>query len=281
MIRAKGISWLGWTAFAWYLFFLLAPLAIVTATSLASRGTYGGIEWTFSFENFTRAFDPLYLTVLYRSILLAFFTMFACALIGVPLAIAMATSSARMRSVLVLLLAIPFLTNLVIRICALKSFTSYDGPLAWLLTQAGIPFEPFGLSQNGTLVSFGMISTYLPFMVFPIYGALEKFDFSLVEAAQDLGASFVQVLFRILVPMLRAPVIAGALLVFVPAMGEFLIPDLLGGAKTMLAGNLISEQFLKARDWPFGSSLSVLLMVFLGLVIGFVRSFEKAKAVKQ
>ena len=262
--HGPGLPGLGWLSVGWYFIFLLAPLLLVAATSFATRGLYGGIDWSPTFGNFARSFDFIYLSILFKSVVLSFSTTFLCLLLGFPIALTMATAQRRDRSVAVLLLAIPFLTNLVIRICAIKSFTAYDGPLAQTLTAFGIGFDPYALSQNSTLVAIGMVSTYLPFMVFPLFAALEKFDFTLVEAAEDLGASFPQILKRVLLPSLRGPVVSGCLLVFVPAMGEFLIPDLLGGAKSMLAGNLISEQFLKARDWPFGSALSLLLMVFLG-----------------
>ncbi|MES2856430.1 MAG: ABC transporter permease, partial [Bdellovibrionota bacterium] len=259
---SRSLAWLGWFPILWYLVFLIGPLALIAFTSFATRGTYGGVEWRWTVESFTRAFDPLYATILNRSIFLALGTTVACAVLGFPMAFAMATAPRRLRSILVFLLAIPFLTNLVIRICAIKVFTGYDGPLAFSLTALAIPFDPYELSQNRPLVIFGMISTYLPFMVFPLFASLEKFDFHLLEAAQDLGASFMQALRKVMLPILTPALISGALLVFVPALGEFLIPDLLGGAKTMLAGNLISEQFLKARDWPFGSALSFLLMAF-------------------
>jgi len=269
------VRWLGWAPLAWYVLFLGAPLLIVVATSFASRGLYGGLEWSFSLANYSRSFDRLYLAILIQSFLLSIGTTAACFLLGFPVAYSMATASSRMRNILVMLLAIPFLTNLVIRICALKAFTSFDGPLATLLTFAHIEFDPYLLSQNGYLVAFGMVSTYLPLMVFPLYAALEKFDFTLVEAAEDLGATFPQVCARVVIPSLKPAVLSGILLVFIPAMGEFLIPDLLGGAKVMLAGNLVSEQFLKARDWPFGSALSALLMILLGSTVFAVRRLEK------
>lgn len=273
----SSVSRLGWLPLAWYLLFLLAPLLIVAATSLASRGLYGGIEWRWTLENFTRAFDPLYLSILLKSFALSLGTTVACFLFGFPVAYSMATAKASTRNVLILLLAIPFLTNLVIRICAIKAFTSFDGPLATLLTAFHIVFDPYLLSQNAPLVAFGMISTYLPFMVFPLYASLERFDFALVEAAEDLGATFLQVCTRVVLPSLKGAMLSGVLLVFIPAMGEFLIPDLLGGAKVMLAGNLVSEQFLKARDWPFGSALSALLMMLLGLVVIAVRRIGESR----
>ena len=271
----SSVRFLGWAPVVWYVLFLFGPLCLVAATSFALRGLYGGIEWTYAGENFVRALDPLYLSILLKSVVLSLGTTVACFLLGFPVALSMATATQKMRNLLILAIAIPFLTNLVIRICALKAITSYDGPLAFLLTILGVPFDPYALSQNPTLVAVGMVSAYLPFMVFPLYAALERFDFALVEAAQDLGATFFQVCTKVILPALKTALISGFLLVFIPSMGEFLIPDLLGGAKTMLAGNLVSEQFLKARDWPFGSALSVLLMMFLGLVIAAVRRYEK------
>ena len=175
----------------------------------------------------------------------------------------MATAQARTRSVLLMALAIPFLTNLMIRICALKSLVAFEGPLVFVLRFLSIEHDPFALSQNLPLVAFGMVSSYLPFMVFPLYAALERFDFSLLEAAQDLGATYGQALLKIDLPGIRPAVKTGFALVAIPALGEFAIPDLLGGAKVMLLGNLISEQFLKARDWPFGSAIGMILLVVL------------------
>jgi spermidine/putrescine transport system permease protein len=263
----SAIFSLGWAPLVWYSLFLLGPLLLVLATSFATRGIYGGIEWSLTTENFRRAFDPLYVQVFFRSLWLATLTGVLCFAIGFPMALTMATSGNKVRNLFVLLLAVPFLTNLIIRICALKALTATDGPLEQALSTFRIPHDPFALSQNMPLVMFGMISTYLPFMVFPLYGALERFDFSLVEAAQDLGATYYQVLTRVLLPGLRRAIASAVLLVFIPALGEFVIPDLLGGARTMLSGNLISEQFLKSRDWPFGSALSVILIALLSVAI--------------
>jgi spermidine/putrescine transport system permease protein len=269
------VRFLGWAPLTWYVVFVAFPLLIVAATAFATRGLYGGIEWSFTAANFSRAFDPIYVSILLKSFTLSIGTTFACFVLGFPVAYSMATSTERMRNLLIMLIAIPFLTNLVIRICALKAFTSYDGPLATLLTWLHISFDPYALSQNGPLVAFGMVSTYLPSMVFPLYASLERFDFTLVEAAEDLGATFWQIGSRIVIPSLKAAMLSGVLLVFIPAMGEFLIPDLLGGAKVMLAGNLVSEQFLKARDWPFGAALSAILMILLSFVVIAVRRLEK------
>lgn len=268
---------LGWVPVLWYALFLLGPLGLVTATSFARRGVYGGINWSFQLENFTRAFDPIYFNILLASFAVASLTTALCALLGFPMALGIATSRREMRPVWILLLGVPFLANLVIRICALQAFAAYDGPLASILRAFSTGFDPFSLSQNGFLVSFGMVTTYLPFMVFPLYGALERFDFSLVEAAEDLGANGLQVLTGVMLPGMRGPLLSGCLLVFIPAMGEFLIPDLLGGAKTMLTGSLISEQFLKARDWPFGSALALMLLGLLILAIVLAYRLEEGR----
>lgn len=253
-------------AFLWFLSFIFIPLMMVLAVSFATRGTYGGFAWTLSIDNFQRSFTPAYLGILLQSLKVAGLTTFICAVVGFLMAWAMATASPRSRYFYVCAVALPFLTNLVIRIYAIRVFVGYEGPLQRILTGLGIPLDPFSFSQNQWLVYYGMVTTYLPFMVLPLYGAFEKFDFSLVEAAQDLGAGSWEVLKDILLPNLRKALISGAVLVFVPALGEYVIPDLLGGAKNMLLGNLITEEFLKARDWPLGSALSIVLILILLLV---------------
>lgn len=250
-------------ALLWFLTFILAPLMIVVVVSLATRGTYGGIEWTWTFQNYARIFNGPYVGIFFESVALASLTTFLCLVLGTLVAWTMATSPATLRSLYVMAIALPFLTNLVIRIYAIRLFVGVEGPLQTVLTFLGVPFDPYALTQNKFLVLYGMVTTYLPFMVLPLYGAFEKLDFTLVEASQDLGAGPWRTLFKVILPNLKKALWSGSLLVFIPSLGEYVIPDLLGGAKNMLFGNLITEQFLKARDWPFGSALSVLLMVLL------------------
>jgi len=263
-------------ASVWFLVFILAPLFVVIFVSGASRGTYGGIEWTWTLANYTRSFSGIYAGILWESLKLALATTGLCLILGVLMAWAMATAPVSMRRFYVLALALPFLTNLVIRIYALRVFVGTDGPLQTALQFFGIPFDPFALSQNSFLVFYGMVTTYLPFMVLPLYGAFEKFDFSLVEAAQDLGAGPWKILFSVILPNLRPALWSGSVLVFIPALGEYVIPDLLGGAKTMLYGNLITEQFLKSRDWPFGAALSVVLMIVLLVTVSVMQKRRRA-----
>lgn len=269
-VRSEGVVITGWISLGWFMFFLFFPFAMVLLTSFAARGPYGGVDWSLNFENYIRALDPLYFGVFLRSFALALTTALACLVIGFPMALAMASASASRRPAIAMALAVPFLTNLVIRVCALKAVTSYGGALDVVLKFLSIPHDVFALSQNRTLVQYGMISSYLPFMVFPLYSALESFDFGLIEAAEDLGATYTQALWRIVIPSMRKAFASGLTLVAIPAFGEYVIPDLLGGAKVMLVGNLVSEQFLKTRDWPFGSALSILVLATLGLALVFI-----------
>lgn len=262
-MRRRELAFFGYLPLSWFFFFVVFPLLLVLLLSFLTRGTYGGIEWSFTLDNYRRVFSGLYLDIFFKSLRLALSTSVICLLLAYPMAWAMATSSAAARRYWVLLLAVPFLTNLIIRVFALKLVMGIDGPVQAFLLWSGLDFDSFAFTQNQPLVMYGMITTYLPFMVFPIYGALEKFDFSLMEAALDLGASPLRAFIQIVVPVTAPAAVSGMTLVFIPSFGEFVIPDLLGGAKTMLVGNLITEQFLKARDWPFGASLSILLLFVL------------------
>lgn len=253
----------------WFIVFILVPLIIVGVVSFSTRGAYGGITWQWSLESYSLAFSGTYFGIFIESLQMATATTMSCLAIGVLVTWAIATATEKWRRFLILALALPFLTNLVIRLYALRFFVGFDGPLQQTLTLLHIPFDPFSLSQNKVLVYYGMVTTYLPFMVIPLYAAFEKFDFSLVEAAQDLGAGPWRILRTVIAPNLKKAIWSGSLLVFIPSFGEYVIPDLLGGAKTMLYGNLITEQFLKSRNWPLGSALAVLLMLLL-LVLAWI-----------
>jgi len=250
-------------ALGWFLWFLLIPLSIVVVYSFSTKGTYGGVVFRFTAENYLRATDWIYLRILWNSFKLAIFTAVCCLGIGYPMAYVMATASVRVRSLLLVFVVIPFWTNFVVRAYATKVLFGEYGPVNQLALSLGIIHEPFHFANSDFSVWLGMVTNYLPFMVLPLYVALEKFDFSLIEAAKDLGASSWKILWKILIPLTKPGIVSGFIFVFTPALGEFVIPDLLGGAKTMLIGNLITEQFLKARDWPFGASLSLLLIVIV------------------
>jgi len=257
-----------WPGISWAGLFLLAPMIIVFIYSLLVKGVYGGIIFEWTIKNYERAFDWLYLQIFYESLKLAALTTLSCLLIGYPVAYVLATATAGTRNTLLVLLIIPFWTNFVVRTYALKLLFSEQGPISQMGISLGLWSEPIMWSNSSGMVWFGMLTNYLPYMVLPLYVSLEKFDFALLEAGRDLGASAWNNFWRVLIPLTKHGIITGSILVFTPALGEFLIPDMLGGAKVMLMGNLITEQFLKMRDWPFGSALSIILMsvVVFGLV---------------
>jgi spermidine/putrescine transport system permease protein len=252
-------------ALGWFLWFLLVPLAIVCVYSVSHKGTYGGVVLGASPDNYLRAADWIYLKIFWNSLKLATLTSVSCLAIGFPMAYVMATSRARIKALLLVLVVIPFWTNFVVRAYSIKVLLALVGGDA--------------LTDGPFAVWLGMMTNYLPFMVLPLYVSLEKFDFSLLEAARDLGASQFEALRRVLVPVCRPGIVTGLIFVFTPALGEFVIPDLLGGARTMLIGNLITEQFLKTRDWPFGAALSLILigivMVCLAVYLKIQPSVEE------
>lgn len=253
----------------WFLWFLLIPLSFVVIHSFATRGPYGATVFHFNLENYVRATDWVYLRVFGNSLKLAMTTAISCLLIGFPMAYTMATASKRIRSFLLMLVVVPFWTNFVVRTYALKVLLSESGPLNQMAVAFGILKEPFIFANTPFAVWLGMLVNYLPFMVLPLYVALEKFDFSLMEAAKDLGASQWRSLREVMLPLIRPGMVAGLIFVFTPALGEFVIPDLFGGARTLLLGNVITEQFLKSRDWPFGSALSLLLLLIVIVTLFF------------
>lgn len=194
------------------------------------------------------------------------------------MAYVMATASIRIRSMLLVLVVIPFWTNFVVRAYATKVLFGEYGPINHLALSLGLVHEPIPFANTDFAVGLGMVTNYLPFMVLPLYVALEKFDFSLIEAAIDLGASSWQILLKILLPLTQHGIVTGLVFVFAPALGEFVIPDLLGGARTMLIGNLITEQFLKTRDWPFGAALSLLLIaIVMVTLLLYFRAEERSR----
>lgn len=258
-------------ALTWFLFLLFAPVFLVFAVSFAHRGIYGGLEWSFSFANYGRLFSTSVASIAFETVLLAAATAASCAMLGVFAAWAMAAALPARRDLYLGLIALPFLTNGLIRMLGVKELVGLEGPVQFFLRLFSLPHDPFWMTANPVLVFYGMIASYLPFAVLPLYGAFEKFDFSLVEAAQDLGAGSWSIFRSVVWPNLRTALSGAFLLVFIPCLGEYVVPDVLGGAKTMLLGNLITEQFLKSRDWPFGAAVAVGLIASLVLAWGVSR----------
>jgi spermidine/putrescine transport system permease protein len=247
----------------WLLIFFIIPLIIVLVYSFLERGTYGGVTWEFTLKNYQRLVNDLYLNIFWRSLGLASLTTLICLIIGYPLAFFIATSSTRWRNLLLFLVIIPFWTNFLVRTYAWMIILRSEGMINTILQSLSLIQEPLNLLFTPFAVIVGLIYGYLPFMILPLYATIERLNFSLVEAAQDLGANQIRTFFRIILPLTLPGIIAGSILVFIPALGAFITPDILGGAKTVMVGNLIQNQFLQARDWPFGSALSMGLMVLV------------------
>lgn len=245
----------------WLFTFFIAPLFIVMTYSFLERGTYGGVIWSFTAENFQRVFDPLYLKTFLRSVYIALTTTFFCLLIGFPLAYYIASRPRQRRNTLVLALMIPFWTNFLIRTYAwLTLLRTNTGLINVTLMNLGIIDQPLPLFGNDFAIVLGLVYGWLPDMVLPIYAALERLDRSLMEAASDLYAPNSRVFLRVIWPLSLPGVVAGSMLVFIPSLGAFVTPAILGGGKSLMVGNIISNQFLAAHDWPFGSALSTLMM---------------------
>jgi len=247
----------------WLVWFLVMPIGFVLIYSLLQRGSYGEIIWTLTLDNYRRALDPLYFQIFVKSLLLTCLTTILCLALGLPLAYTIATAAKRWRPLLISLLMLPFLTNFIVRVYAIRLILGGEGLINAVLVASGLVSNPVIMTDSLFAVAVGMLANYLPFMTLPIYVVQEKMDFSLLEAAADLGARRLAVLTRVILPISMPGIMSGTLLVFVPVLGEYMIPDLLGGAKTMLLGNLITEQFLKVRDWPFGAALAMLLILVM------------------
>ncbi|MBI3298810.1 MAG: ABC transporter permease [Elusimicrobia bacterium] len=251
---------LDWPALAWQSVFLGLPLAFIVAVSLAARGPYGGVEWRLSLAAYGRLFDPLYFEVFARSLALAALNTVVCAVLAYPLAYWIARAPKRRQGPLILLVLIPFWTNVLVRLYAWMFILGRSGPLNALLSALGLTGEPVDLLFTRGAVIVGLVYEHLPFMVLPLYATLEKLDWALVDAAQDLYATPAQAFRRVTLPLSRPGLTAGSILVFVWTLGDFVTPDILGGSKLVMAGNLIHQQYLVLRDWPFGSALSLALM---------------------
>ncbi|MDH4194580.1 MAG: ABC transporter permease [Nitrospirota bacterium] len=240
--------------------FFLVPLLLVLAISLASRGTYGGIAWIATWENYQRLLDPLVGTIFLRSILFAGLTTLVCAAVGFPLAYCMARVSRKWQFILLTLVMIPFWTNFLVRTYAWVLIFRADGILNTLLIKLGLQEEPLPLLFTDVSVFVGLVYGYLPFMVLPLVVAIERISPQLEEAAFDLYASLGAMFRHVLLPLSKPGFIAGGVLVFIPSLGAFITPYLLGGGQKMMLGTLIQQEFLVSRDWPFGSALSFGLM---------------------
>jgi spermidine/putrescine transport system permease protein len=257
------------------------PLFIMLVYSFLTPGQYGNVVWEFSTEAwvstvFTRdIFDGTYsladahLTIFWRSVRLAFLTTVFAFVVGFPTAWFIATRSPRMRTALLFLVTIPFWTNLLIRTFAINEIIRNEGLLNTILLKLGVIEAPMQMIYTDFAVFIGMTYVYLPLMVLPLFAAIDRFDMRLIEAAYDLYASRWQVLRRVIVPIVKPGIVAGSILVFIPALGAYVTPRILGGGRNMMIGNFIELQFGQGRNWPLGAALSVILLVIVSVALIF------------
>ncbi|MBM0490554.1 spermidine/putrescine ABC transporter permease PotB [Aeromonas jandaei] len=251
----------------WLTLFVFLPNLMIIGVSFLTRDESELIVPLFTLSNYGRLLDPLYFEVLLHSLWLALFATSICLLVGYPFAWLLAHLPARIRPLLLFLVVVPFWTNSLIRTYALKVLLGTRGLINGWLLDLGLIERPLQMMYTEVAVIIGLVYVLLPFMVLPLYSSIEKLDGRLLEAARDLGANGWQRLVRIILPLTLPGIIAGCLLVFLPAMGMFYVSDLLGGAKHLLIGNLIKTQFLNSRDWPFGAAISVMLTVLMALLV--------------
>lgn len=253
----------------WLVLFVFLPNLIIITTSFLTRDEAHFVSLNVTFDNYLRLIDPLYADVLLHSLNMALIATLCCLLIGYPFAWCLTKLSPRLRPLLLFLLIVPFWTNSLIRIYGLKIFLSTRGWLNEFLLWLGIIEQPFRIMFTSGAVVLGLIYILLPFMVLPLYSSLEKLDKPCLEAARDLGAGKLQTFIRIVLPLTMPGIVAGCLLVLLPAMGLFFVADLMGGAKNLLIGNVIKSQFLNIRDWPFGAATSIVLTLVMGVMLLF------------
>lgn len=246
---------------------ILIPILYVLFLSFCKSDSFGGIEYAVTLENYKMIFDAIYIKILLKSFLIGLITTIICICISYPFSIFLMDKSETKRNLLIKLVMIPFLTNSLIRTYGWIVLLRKSGVINTALTGMHITNGPLNLMYNTGGIIVGMVYTLLPFMILPVYSAISKMDWKLTEAAKDLGANKFHTFTKVIVPETIAGVFNGSLMVFIPAIGYFFISDILGGGKIMIIGNLIKNQFLTARNWPFGAAISIFLILLTFLLI--------------
>ncbi len=263
----------------WVMLLLILPGLLLLGVSILSRGDYAQVELPLTWENYLRiigygplGWTPVYWQIIGRSLAVAALTTLLAILLSYPLAFFIAAHSGRTRTILLTLVVIPFWTNLVIRTTGWMLILGPDGLPARVIAQLGIVDQPTALYPSAFAVCIGMVYSFVPYMVLPLYTAVERIDWTLVEAARDLYAGRWQIFWRVLLPQTVPGLISGIILVAIPAFGMFVVPDLLGGSKAILIGNVIQQQFGSSLDYPFGAALSFLIT---GLTLGVLYAYSR------
>lgn len=260
---------------AWLMLFAFLPNIMVLISSFLTKGDSEFLIFEGSLSSYIKLFDENYLNIFLGSIKLALFTTIICLILAFPFAYIIATTNKKYRFFLLVLVIIPFWTSSLVRTYALITILKTKGLLNGFLLYIGVINTPLEIMYTQTAVFIGMVYTLLPFMILPIFVAIEKIDIRLIEAAKDLGASKFNIFKSIIIPLSLSGIIAGCTLVFLPSLGLFFIPDILGGAKELIIGSFIRNQFLTFRDWPFGSAVSVFLLVILFIFLYFLSKSQK------
>ena len=272
--------------------FFLGPLAIMIVTSFLAPGLYGGVEWTWYPHNYGRIlgfadpmfedFDPVYIAIFLRSLRIAALTVVATLLVCYPAAFCISRLSERWKNFCLFLITLPFFASLIVRLFVWVLILRPTGLANDVLLNTGLIAQPLDLIYTEGAIILGMVYVFIPFMFMPVYASVEKLDWTLVRASLDLGAGPIRTFLRIILPLTAPGIAGGAIIVFIPALGNFIVPTILGGAKVMMLGNLIEQQFLAARNWPFGSALAMMVMsvmlvlLFIYVVISGRRGLDAA-----
>ncbi|MEZ8330258.1 spermidine/putrescine ABC transporter permease PotB [Vibrio splendidus] len=251
----------------WLVLFVMIPNIMIIGTSFLTRDEANLIEMTFTLDSYLRLADPLYFKVLMHSFYMAIVATLLCLIIGYPFAYIVAKMPTKWRPIMLFLVIVPFWTNSLIRTYGLKVVLGTQGVLNKGLLALDIIDKPLRIMYSETAVMIGLVYILLPFMILPLYSAIEKLDDTYLEAAKDLGANKLQTLLKVVLPLTMPGIIGGCLLVLLPALGMFYISDLLGGAKNLLIGNVIKSQVLNARDWPFGAATSIALTTAMAVML--------------
>lgn len=278
MRKNKGPLWTLSPLVVWLSILVAVPLLFVVVIGFLSRGTYGNVEFKFTLDNYVRIFDSMYLKMLLSSLWLSLVTTVICLAAGYPFAYFIANAPQKIRGILLMLIIIPFWTNSLIRTYAWIILLRTSGIINSYLMQFGIISEPIQFLYTNGAVVLGLAYTLFPFMVLPLFASIDSLDKRYLEAASDLGARPWMTFWKITVPLTMPGVVAGCILVFIPTLGLFFIPDLMGGSKIMLISNFIKNQFLTARDWPFGSAASIVLIALTFVLLAvYIRILKKNK----
>ena len=273
----------------WLSLFFLVPLAVVWAYSFGRNVGLTEIEISGTFANYAQAIQPLYLGIIFKSMLMAAACTVICLIAGFPVALAITFAPDKAKAWLLLAVMLPFWTNLLIRTYALIAVLRNEGyinlTLGWVWKQVGLvlnvpPFVPLEMLHNNPAVLFGLVYVHLPFMVLPLYAALDRLDRSLIEASLDLGAGHFRTMMLVVVPLALPGILSGVLITFIPALGAYLTPDLLGGPDSQMIANVIERQFKRANDWPFGAALSFLLLYLTFVMVAVQALIQRRRGAR-